>query len=91
MLEGDPISHQSESMEDVDFVWLKRIDAIFSATREASEEDGNPPSNLKNELDDFAQILPDYIDHTCLKPEATEADIDKLCAEAKKWDFHVSV
>lgn len=28
-----------------------------------------------------------YIDHTLLKPEATEADIKKLCAEALKYNF----
>jgi len=29
-----------------------------------------------------------YIDHTLLKPEATEADIKKLCAEAKEYHFY---
>lgn len=28
-----------------------------------------------------------YIDHTLLKPEASEKDVRKLCAEAKKYDF----
>lgn len=28
-----------------------------------------------------------YIDHTILKPEATAADIDKLCEEAKTYGF----
>ncbi len=28
-----------------------------------------------------------YIDHTVLKPEASVADIKKLCAEAKKYNF----
>jgi deoxyribose-phosphate aldolase len=28
-----------------------------------------------------------YIDHTILKPEASEADIRRLCAEALKYDF----
>jgi deoxyribose-phosphate aldolase len=29
-----------------------------------------------------------YIDHTLLKPEATEADIKKLCREAREYDFY---
>jgi deoxyribose-phosphate aldolase len=33
--------------------------------------------------DDIAK----YIDHTLLKPEASYADIDKLCDEAKKYGF----
>lgn len=28
-----------------------------------------------------------YIDHTLLKPEASEKDIKKLCADAKKYNF----
>src|SRR5260221_590263 len=28
-----------------------------------------------------------YIDHTLLKPDATIAEITKLCAEAKKYNF----
>ena len=28
-----------------------------------------------------------YIDHTCLKPFATRAEIEKLCAEAREYDF----
>jgi deoxyribose-phosphate aldolase len=28
-----------------------------------------------------------YIDHTLLKPEASEKDIRRLCAEAKEYDF----
>ena len=28
-----------------------------------------------------------YIDHTNLKPAATRADIEKLCAEARQWNF----
>ena len=28
-----------------------------------------------------------YIDHTNLKPTATRADMEKLCAEAREWDF----
>lgn len=29
-----------------------------------------------------------YIDHTLLKPEATESDIKKLCAEAREYQFY---
>ena len=28
-----------------------------------------------------------FIDHTNLKPAATRADIEKLCADAREWDF----
>ena len=28
-----------------------------------------------------------YIDHTLLKPESTPQDIEKICLEAKEYDF----
>ena len=28
-----------------------------------------------------------YIDHTLLKPNATDADVEKLCEEAKEYGF----
>ena len=31
--------------------------------------------------------LASYIDHTLLKPEATESQIRALCAEARQWRF----
>ena len=33
------------------------------------------------------KALNKYIDHTNLKPFATKADIEKLCADAREWDF----
>ncbi len=39
---------------------------------------------------DGANVPPDlarYIDHTLLRPDATAADIDKLCAEAREFGF----
>ncbi len=41
-----------------------------------SGEAGNVPADLAR-----------YIDHTLLKPDATAADIDKLCAEAVQFHF----
>lgn len=34
------------------------------------------------------QNLPSYFDHTNLKQEATERDIEKLCTEAVRYNFH---
>lgn len=36
---------------------------------------------------DFAAALAGYIDHTLLKPEATRADVEKLCDEAARHRF----
>src|ERR1043166_3734326 len=32
--------------------------------------------------------LAQYIDHTLLKPDATSAEIEKLCAEARQYRFY---
>jgi deoxyribose-phosphate aldolase len=36
---------------------------------------------------DVPRDLARYIDHTLLKPDATAADIDRLCAEAREYGF----
>jgi deoxyribose-phosphate aldolase len=36
---------------------------------------------------DVPRDLARYIDHTLLRPDATAADIDRLCAEAKEYGF----
>lgn len=41
---------------------------------------------MKNEI--TPKTIASYIDHTDVKPDATEADIKKLCAEAVKYGFH---
>ena len=35
-----------------------------------------------------ARVLCAYIDHTALQPELTRANVEKLCAEAKEYNFH---
>jgi deoxyribose-phosphate aldolase len=55
------------------------VDTLVSigATRFASAAGGNRPKG------DLASM----IDHTLLKPEATKADLEKVCEEARKWNF----
>lgn len=36
----------------------------------------------------MSETMASYIDHTLLKPEATEEQILKLCAEARKYNFY---
>ena len=36
----------------------------------------------------LSKPLNKYFDHTLLKPEATCEQIDKLCSEAKQYDFY---
>ena len=36
----------------------------------------------------LSKPLNKYFDHTLLKPEATSAQIDRLCEEAKTYDFY---
>lgn len=44
------------------------------------------PVSFKLNLED-AQNLASLIDHTLLKPEATESGIARLCEEARDWSF----
>ena len=43
--------------------------------------------SFHGEAADVPMDLARYIDHTLLKPEATAADIDKLCSEAREYQF----
>ena len=43
--------------------------------------------SFHGEAADVPIDLAKYIDHTLLKPEATAADIDKLCDEAREYNF----
>jgi len=43
--------------------------------------------SFHGEAADVPMDLAKYIDHTLLKPESTAADIDKLCDEAKQYNF----
>ena len=45
----------------------------------------NPDSALSSQL---LRHLPQLIDHTLLRPEATKADIEKLCREARQHEFY---
>lgn len=37
---------------------------------------------------ELIETIDKYFDHTLLKPEATAAQIDQLCDEAKAYDFY---
>lgn len=46
-----------------------------------------PPASTPGSLPIPPDELPNLIDHTILKPEATRADVEKLCAEARQYGF----
>ncbi len=63
-----------------------KIKAILNETSNLPVQNvlPGPNSNTDN------KSLASYIDHTLLKPDATRADIDKLCDEALQYKFKVS-
>jgi deoxyribose-phosphate aldolase len=72
-------------MDLTDEQWKAKIKEIASALAQ------NP---IPEPTESFTDINPDtlasYIDHTVLKLDATEADIDTMCQEAIKYNFAVS-
>jgi deoxyribose-phosphate aldolase len=44
-------------------------------------------SNSRRDADRPSEQIASYIEHTLLKPDATAADIEKLCAEARQHHF----
>ena len=55
-------------------------------------EQGLPSTFTKYKVPEFGtQGFAKSIDHTLLKLEATKSQIDRLCEEAKKHDFKVTL
>jgi deoxyribose-phosphate aldolase len=67
--------------------WKAELDEIV-ATFEAREAEN--PGNANKTSDISPKDLARYFDHTVLKLDATEGDVDKLCSEAKENGFAVS-
>ena len=65
-------------------------DVIDEITRRVQSYPGLPSGTRLISATDFptaATPIARYIDHTLLKPEATPAQIEKLCQEAVEYDF----
>jgi deoxyribose-phosphate aldolase len=59
--------------------FLKRV-KLKSPFNQEQAGAGEPRKNM--------HPVASYIEHTLLKPDATAADIEKLCAEARQWEFY---
>jgi deoxyribose-phosphate aldolase len=68
---GPSIGDSPEAARD-----FLRLGATGLTSVGPAERPGNIPEDLAR-----------YIDHTLLKPDATEAQIQKLCAEAREYNF----
>ena len=65
--------------------------AVVIATKVAEilADTSSPDSNVISGIAEPNAAFAATIDHTLLKPDATTAQIDELCAEAVKWGFKV--
>lgn len=72
----------SESKHDLD--WTQIIETAQRDVKKLLQDRQNPPHC---KLDG---PIAKYIDHTQLKLDATESQIDSLCTEARKAGFAVS-
>ena len=59
------------------------IDRIAEEIYQKIEKENNGASNVINTNEDLASL----IDHTILKPDATEQDVKKVCMEARDYKF----
>lgn len=73
----------NQNMDLTDEQWAAKIDSIAAKVK-GTGTDSIPLAELD------AKALAGYIDHTILKLDATEEQVDLLCEEAKKWGFAVS-
>ncbi|KAF2675174.1 deoxyribose-phosphate aldolase [Microthyrium microscopicum] len=71
-----------EEMDRSDEQWQSIFDSVKAELDSSS--DSKPTSNRPRLTPE--QLAP-FIDHTILKLDATEEQVDKLCEEAKHWHF----
>ena len=57
------------------------------ATTIAQLSAGRPPQRQRRPLPATAREIAPFIDHTLLRADATAAEVEKLCAEARTWGF----
>ena len=62
-------------------------DIIYTLQR-ISTERKSPYQQRAADTMQLPKPLNKYFDHTLLKPEATNEQIDKLCEEAREYDFY---
>ena len=72
---------------EVSFTWNKQDDMIFMIRKETGMQCNAGQSGRREKMMRKPEELAQYIDHTLLKPQATSADIRKLCEEAKEYHF----
>jgi deoxyribose-phosphate aldolase len=65
----------------------QRTDPRNGVTKEMHNEGDRNPMPGGSERAAFDSNLARMIDHTLLKPDATEKDIEQLCAEARQYGF----
>jgi deoxyribose-phosphate aldolase len=65
----------------------KLVELVTQEVLKALGEKGKAPEAAKAPPKDLDWALAGIIDHTLLKPEATEAEVEKLCQEARDYRF----
>jgi deoxyribose-phosphate aldolase len=71
-----------EMVEKITQEVLARLKGTASGAGAAAEPKSSGPASVA------APELARYIDHTLLKPDSTQAQVDKLCAEASEYKFY---
>jgi len=65
----------------------KLVELVTQEVLKALGDKGKAPETAKAPPKDLDWALAGMIDHTLLKPEATEAEVEKLCQEARDYRF----
>ena len=68
--------------------WTDQEWAEAIAKRAAEVDNNNSTTDYCSDIPAVSELAK-YIDHTQLKPDATEQQIDQLCREAKEYGFKV--
>jgi deoxyribose-phosphate aldolase len=77
-----PCLADAASCNGCGFCVTRKKDDVSKIIAQGADRIGAAPGGVKP-----SEGLASYIDHTLLKPDATQTELQKVCEEARKWHF----
>ena len=78
----EPCLADSTSCNGCGFCVTRKKDVVKGLIHQGADRIAAGPGGIRPE-----EGMASYIDHTLLKPDATQSELQKVCEEARKWHF----
>jgi deoxyribose-phosphate aldolase len=81
------MNEKIKNLDDVVSLITQKVAERLSDQSRPSKESSSVPSEKIAKATDYDQKLASMIDHTFLKPEGSKEQLEKLCQEAREYNF----